>query len=136
MADALRWTPIALSLRALRWALLVLLTTLVLVQTVGVLHRVAHATGSAHSLPSVMMDAPHEAASTTDKTTVLTRLWGEHSSLVDCQLFDQACPDVLHHVVLDAVTVAAPQVWHLVSLQERFALFERFYAARGPPALL
>ena len=136
MADALRWTPIALSLRTLRRALLVLLTTLVLVQTVGVLHRVAHATGSAHSLPSVMMDVPHEAASTTDKTTVLTRLWGEHSSLVDCQLFDQACPDVLHHVVLDAVIMAAPQVWHLVSLQERFALFERFYAARGPPALL
>jgi hypothetical protein len=137
MADALRWTPIALSLRTLRRALLVLLTTLVLVQTVGVLHRVAHATGSAHSLPSMTVDAaPHEAASTTNKTTVLTRLWGEHSSLVDCQLFDQACPDVLHHVVLDAVITAAPQVWYVVSLQERFALFERFYAARGPPALL
>ena len=137
MADALRWTPIALSLRTLRRALLVLLTTLVLVQTVGVLHRVAHATGSAHSLPSMTVDAAsHEVASTAGKTNVLTRLWGEHSSLVDCQLFDQACPDVLHHVVLDAVITAAPQVWRLVSLQERFALFERFYAARGPPALL
>lgn len=136
MAEALRWMPMALSLRTLRWALLVLLTTLMWVQTVGVLHRVAHATGSAHRLQSAVTDTPHEAAFTTDNTTVLTRLWGEHSSLVDCQLFDQACPDLLHHVVLDAVTVAASQAWYVVSLQERFALFERFYAVRGPPALL
>lgn len=136
MAEMLRWTPIALSLRTLRWALLALLTTLVLVQTVGMLHRVAHATGSAHSLLSMAVEVPHEAASPTDKTNVLARLWAEHSSWVDCQLFDQACPDVLHHVVLDAVTVATPQVWCVVALQERFALFERFYAARGPPALL
>jgi hypothetical protein len=30
----------------------------------------------------------------------------------------------------------ALHIWYALSLHERFALFERFYAARGPPAAL
>ncbi len=125
MTDALRWMPVSLCLRSLRRALLVLLMALVLVQTMGVLHRAAHATGTAHA---------HASAGTFEKSSVLSRLWGEHSSLADCQLFDQACPDVLHHTLFSAVAVTASHVWQVAPLQERFALFESFYAARGPPA--
>ena len=125
MTDALRWMPIRPCLRVMRRALWVLLTALVLVQTMGVLHRAAHATGTSHV---------HASVGTYEKSNVLSRLWGEHSSLADCQLFDQACPDALHQALLSTVTVTASHVWQVATLQERFSPFERFYAARGPPA--
>lgn len=134
MADAWRWVPVASSLRVVRHALLALLTTLLLVQSVGVLHRVAHAHHSANaaSTHAQTIDAtnPHEGA------TLLARLWGEHSSLAECQLFDQTCPDLwLTPTMAWLPLLPAPSFTALV-LQERFALFERFYAARGPPAAL
>lgn len=130
MVDALRWLPVAVSRRMLVRAVLVLLTALVLVQTMGLLHRVAHA----HRTQAVVsVEAPLVSAEASD---VLTRLWGEHSNLADCQLFDQACPDVLQHPPLNVVVVGAPKAWQVEVGQERFALFERFYAARGPPAVL
>lgn len=128
MTDVLRWMPVRLCMATLRRRLLVLLTVLLLAQTLGVLHRVAHARG----------DALHSAttsASVSDKANALTSLWGEHSSLADCRLFDQACSDVLHLSLFSAVVVNAPHVWQVASCPERFSLFERFYAARGPPAL-
>ena len=127
MTDALRWMPINPCLRTLRRALLVLLTALVLVQTMGVLHRAAHATGNGH-VNAMASSVPLE------KANVWSRLWGEHSSLADCQLFDQACPDVLHHALFCAAAVVASHVLQVATLQARFSLFERFYATRGPPA--
>ena len=47
MIDALRFLPMSLSLRGLQRAMLVLLMALIMVQTVGILHRVAHAQQSA-----------------------------------------------------------------------------------------
>jgi hypothetical protein len=55
---------------------------------------------------------------------------------VDCQLFDQNCPDVLHTPALVLMPVLPAHSWQAATLHERFALFERFYAARGPPAVL
>ena len=127
--------PVPLSLRTWRHMLLVLLTALVLVQTLGVLHRVAHA-HNAHPEVVSVSDVNTAAASKPGMFTSLQRLWGGHSNAVDCQLFDQSCPDALHTPVLLVMPVMPAISWLAATLHERFALFERFYAARGPPAVL
>ena len=134
MADALRWMPMALHVRTFRRVLLALLTTLVLVQSVGVLHRVAHAHHSssmASTQVPIVDDAPPHAGA-----TLLARLWGEHSSLADCQLFDQTCPDLLLTSISVWMPLLPAPIRMAAVLQERFALFARFYAARGPPFAL
>jgi hypothetical protein len=117
----------------LRCAMVTLLSVLVLVQTVGILHRVAHAYGT-HS--EVAVEGATEAASGQDLMAGLQRLWGDHSHGLDCQLFDQSCPDALHTPAWGLVPVLPAHSWLAATLHERFALFERFYAARGPPAVL
>lgn len=131
MPNARRWLPLSLSWLSLRPALLVLLTALLFVQTVGVLHRVAHAHG-AHS--AVAVEPATALTSGQDFMAGLQRLWGDHSNAVDCQLFDQNCPDALLTPVLLVMSVMPARSWLAAALHERFALFERFYAARGPPA--
>ena len=130
MTDALRFLPMSLSLRGLKRALLVLLTALIMLQTVGMLHRVAHAQQSAgvfsHAAPAVVKD----------DVSLLAAIWGEHSNSAECQLFDQTCPDLLHVPVWALPAVSVMPIWTEALLLERFALFERFYAARGPPATL
>ena len=127
MTDASRFLPLPLSVCRLQRVLLVLLTALIMVQTVGVLHRVAHAQQSAgvyaHASPAVVK---HEVS-------LLAAIWGDHSNSAECQLFDQTCPDLLHVPVWALPAVAAMPMWVTALLSERFALFERFYAARGPP---
>jgi hypothetical protein len=133
MADAWPVSLLGLSLLRLQRMALMLLTALVLVQTVGVLHRVAHAHGTHHA---VAVEGATAATSGQDLMTGLQRLWGEHSHAVDCQLFDQSCPDVLHTPAWVLMPVLPAYSWLAATLHERFALFERFYAARGPPAVL
>ena len=133
MADTWPVSWLNLSLRRLQRTALVLLTALVLVQTVGVLHRVAHAHGMQHA---VAVEGATAATSGQDLMGGLLRLWGDHSNAVDCQLFDQSCPDVLHTPVWGLLPLLPAHRWLAVTLHERFALFERFYAARGPPAVL
>jgi len=134
MTDAWRRLPVAFSLRKARHALLVLLTTLLLVQTVGVLHRVAHAHHSA-SVVSTQAQTT-DASNTHEGAALLARLWGEHSSLAECQLFDQTCPDLWLTPTMALLPLLPAPSWTALVLKERFALFERFYAARGPPAAL
>ena len=135
MADAWHVSVLGLSLRLrrLQRTALVLLTALVLVQTLGVLHRVAHAHGT-HS--AVTAEPATSVASSQDLMAGLQRLWGDHSHAVDCQLFDQNCPDALHTPAWVLMPVLPAYSWLAATLRERFALFERFYAARGPPAVL
>ena len=133
MADTWRASLLGCNLRRFQRVALVLLTALVLVQTVGVLHRVAHAHGT-HSV--VAVDDATAAASGQNLMAGLQRLWGEHSNAVDCQLFDQSCPDTLHTSAWVLLPVLPALSWLAATLHERFALFERFYAARGPPAVL
>lgn len=131
----LRVMPVPLSLRTWRYVLLALLTAFVLVQTLGVLHRVAHA-HNAHPAAVSVFGVETAAASNPGMFTSLQRLWGGHSNAVDCQLFDQNCPDALHTPHLVLMPVIPAHGWLAATLHERFALFERFYAARGPPAVL
>ena len=130
MANALRLLPMSLSLRGVQRVMLVLLTALIMVQTVGMLHRVAHAQQSAgvfsHTAPAVEKD----------DVSLLAAIWGDHSNSAECQLFDQTCPDLLHAPVWALPPVSVMPICMAALLLERFALFERFYAARGPPASL
>lgn len=130
MTDAWRWGSMALRLRSLQRGLLALLTALIWMQTVGVLHRVAHAQQNAGGWSHAI---PVEAK---DEVSLLAAIWGEHSNSAECQLFDQNSPDLLNAPVWALPAVTALPDWGAVALRERFALFERFYAARGPPAVL
>ena len=133
MTDACQVSLLGLSLRRLQRVTLMLLTALVLVQTIGVLHRVAHAHGT-HSVLAIA--GATTADSGQDLMAGLQRLWGDHSHVVDCQLFDQSCPDALQTPVFVLMPEMPALSWLAATLHERFALFERFYAARGPPAVL
>jgi hypothetical protein len=130
MTEGLRFLPFTLSLLSLQRLLSVLLTALILVQTVGVLHRVAHAQQSTgvflHTAPVVVQD----------DVSLLAAIWGDHSNSAECQLFDQTCPDLFYSPVSALPAITALPAWQAAVLRERFALFERFYAARGPPAAL
>lgn len=130
MTDMSRFLPMALSLRSLQRLLSVLLVALILVQTGGVLHRVVHA----QQIAGVSSHAMSVAGK--DDVSLLAALWGGHSNSAECQLFDQTCPDLLHVPAWALPTVTALPAWQAADLRERFALFERFYAARGPPAVL
>jgi hypothetical protein len=123
MADVPRWMPVALSLRGWRRALLVLLAAWVLLQTVGVMHRVVHAHPSTVAALHV----------TSDSSSVLSTIWGEHSNSTDCRLFDQSCPDLLHVSTLVLLPVLPVAHGTAPVLPERLGWGERFYAARGPP---
>jgi hypothetical protein len=133
MVKTWRESLFGLSQRRLQRLALVLLTALLLVQTLGVLHRVAHTHGI-HS--TVATQGETADASGQDLMAGLQRLWGDHSHAVDCQLFDQSCPDALHTPAWVLMPVMPAYSWLAVTLHECFALFERFYAARGPPAVL
>jgi hypothetical protein len=108
----------------------VLVLALLLGQTLGQLHRVVHAKQAVHAV-SVLV--PFETATGVD--SVWQGLWGEHASLADCQLFDQTCPDVLQHAVWTMPVLHGVMEGPAALLHTRFALFERFFAARAPPVL-
>lgn len=109
--------------RALVWALL---AALVLAQASALMHRVVHG------------HAPHALASnpSAEFKHPLAELWGEHTQRSDCQLVDQLA------------TVAPPLVWVALGVAAQATcvpqpvaasvalLFERFYSAQAPPALI
>ncbi|MEY4018364.1 MAG: hypothetical protein RLZZ189_2162 [Pseudomonadota bacterium] len=120
------------------WALL----ALVCLQTLTVVHRIVHTesvadrvTQTLQALAVAQQRPTHLPISTAEETLFFADLWGEHKSLTDCQLFDQACPDALQHALHIDSYIPAPAIWLGLALLERFALFERFYAARGPPVI-
>ena len=120
------------------WALL----ALVCLQTLTVVHRIVHKESVADRVTQTLQDLAvaqqkptHSPSSPAEETLFFADLWGEHKSLTDCQLFDQACPDALQHALYIDSYIPAPAIWLGLALLERFALFERFYAARGPPVI-
>jgi hypothetical protein len=127
-------------LSGLRQWIICLLFALVCLQTLTVAHRIVHKESVALRLTQTLLDQTvvHQKPtgslnSTSDASKFFADLWGEHKNLTDCQLFDQACPDALQHALHIAIYIPPPAIWLGAVLLERFALFERFYAARGPP---
>jgi hypothetical protein len=108
----------------------ILVLALLWSQTLGQLHRVMHAKQTVQAA-SVLV--PFEAATGVD--SVWQGLWGEHANLADCQLFDQSCPDALQHGVWIMPLLHGVMDGVKALLLTRFALFERFFAARAPPVL-
>jgi hypothetical protein len=124
-----------------RWLLCVLLA-LVSLQTLTAVHRIVHKESVAQGVTQqqleqngVLHTQPNSLKHSSEIAKFFAGLWGEHKSLTDCQLFDQACPDALQHALHIDSYIPAPALWLGRALLERFALFERFYAARGPPAI-
>ena len=118
------------------WALL----ALVCLQTLTVVHRIVHKESVAERVTQTLQDLAvaqqkptNSPSNPAEVTPFFDDLWGEHKSLTDCQLFDQACPDALQHALFIDSYISPPAIRMGALLLERFALFERFYAARGPP---
>lgn len=130
MTKSQRYWPMTLGVRGLQRALLGVLAALIVMQTLGLLHRVAHMQQSAGAF------SPAAPLVVQDDASLSAAIWGDHSTSAECQLFDQACPDLLQGPVWALPALSAVPIWTAVLLFERFALFERFYAARGPPAVL
>ena len=123
---------------AVNWGVWVLALALLWGQTLGQLHRVVHAQQTVHAASvSVVAEAATATATATATgiDSVWQGLWGEHASLADCQLFDQACPDALQHAVWMVPVLPLPALGFTAPLYARLALFERFFAARAPPVL-
>ena len=127
-------------LSGLRQWIVWLLFALVCLQTLTVVHRIVHKESVVHRVTQTLLDQTvvtqkptNSLNNTSDASKFFTDLWGEHKSLKDCQLFDQACPDALQHALHIDSYIPALAIWLGLVLLERFALFERFYAARGPP---
>ena len=127
-------------LSGLRQWIVWLLFALVCLQTLTVVHRIVHKESVAHRVTQTLLDQTvvtqkptSSLNNTSDASKFFADLWGEHKSLTDCQLFDQACPDALQHALHIDSYIPALAIWLGLVLLERFALFERFYAARGPP---
>jgi len=124
--------------RWLMWALL----ALVCLQTLTVVHRIVHRESAAQRVTHTLQDLAvaqqkptNSPSNPAEVTPFFADLWGEHKSLTDCQLFDQACPDALQHALHIDSYIPAPAIWLGLVLLERFALFERFYSAQGPPVI-
>ena len=100
----------------------VLFVVLLLAQTIGAMHKVAHASGNIDRVAS--------------DTHFLNALWSNHSSGSDCQSFDQSCPDLLVHSSWQLTLTQLIPVWIIIDLQAQFSNFERFYSAQAPPVLL
>ena len=122
-----------------RWLIYVLLA-LVSLQTLTVVHRIVHQESVAQGVTQQQLDQNgvfHTQSNSLKHSSEIAKffagLWGEHKSLTDCELFDQACPDVLQHALFIDSYISPPAIWMGAVLLERFALVERFYAARGPP---
>ena len=118
------------------WALL----ALVCLQTLTVVHRIVHKESVAERVTQTLQDLAvaqqkptNSPSNSAEEAPFFEDLWGEHKSLTDCQLFDQACPDALQHALFIDIYISPPAIRMGALLLERFALFERFYAARGPP---
>lgn len=116
--------------QGLNLGVFVLVLALLWGQTLGQLHRVVHAPQTVHAASDLL---PLEAA--TGDGSMWQGLWGEHANLADCQLFDQTCPDALQHAVWAMPVLHGVMDGVKALFYSRFALFERFFAARAPPVL-
>ena len=116
------------------------LVALVGLQTLSVMHRTVHQESVTQRVTQILteqIDLKETLSISTSDVSVVERLlpdlWSEHKSVTDCQLFDQACPETLQYVLNLVIFTSPLAMWLSMILLERFALFERFYAVRGPP---
>lgn len=103
-----------------------LLVCVLLAQTLGLMHRVAHAKQSAGLHTHTQAQGAHG----------VNTLWADHSSASECRLFDQNAPDLLTLSQAPVVQDHSLPLWRTLVLLARSVQFERFYAAQAPPVAL
>lgn len=124
-------SPLASSLAVRRSVFALLLIALVLVQTLGLMHRIVHAHGRSQSI-----EVPAVSAEGSGAESWVKALFEGHDSERDCAQYDQLSHDDLawgNAVVITSVAAEQPVVvhhpgWHLAAQAAGFL-------ARGPPAL-
>ena len=124
-------SPLAASLAVRRSAFALLLIALVLVQTLGLMHRIVHAHGRSQpaEVPAVSVDGG-------GAESWVKALFEGHDSERDCAQYDQLSHGDLAWGSAVAITSAAAELpvvvhhpgWHLAAQAAGFL-------ARGPPAL-
>jgi hypothetical protein len=127
----------------MRQGLLALALLVLLAQSLGLAHRLAHAGHVGIGQQSFIVQGMTQAlaqgspSESTELSCATTASWGwvfgEHNSTADCQLYDQLCHDAPIAGVGLALGVAMPLAWLRLGLRERFALHARFFSARAPP---
>jgi len=126
-----------------RPGLLALALLVVLAQSVGLAHRLAHAShvGVAPNSLTLQSSAQALAPGALSPSCELScaspaswgGLFGEHNSTAECQLYDQLCDDAPIAGVAQAHALAMPPTWLALGLHERVAVHARFFSARAPP---
>lgn len=106
--------------------LTMLLAVLLLAQTIGVMHRIAHSKHAESAYAQLALES----------TSQMHSLWGDHNNASDCRVFDQNCPDLLVFANWQLTLTQSLPTFIVALLQARFSLFERFYSAQGPPVAL
>ena len=125
-------SPLASSLAVRRSVFALLLIALVLVQTLGLMHRIVHAHGRSQTaeLPAVNVDGG-------SAESWVKALFEGHDSERDCAQYDQLSHGDLASGNVATTTSVAPELpvvahhpgWHLAAQAAGFL-------ARGPPALV
>ena len=126
------WPPSGLFRLALVW---ILTLSLLLVQTLGAMHRVLHASSAGSSTLAVAgQNKPLQAQEKTRAAVGLATLFSSHASDTDCRLYDQASHgSAALHVVALALPVVLPSFVVAIFQGEALARWAALFDARGPP---
>jgi hypothetical protein len=126
---------------SVRWqrGLMAVALCMVLLQSVVGMHRVLHLQNA--SVPPV-------AAQPSDSSTVAAEtdrsassecnkpsLWGDHTRVADCQLFDQACADASPAAIWLAAPIMPIPLLIAPALSASWIERVAFFSARGPPVV-
>ena len=112
---------------------------MLLLQSVVGMHRVLHVQNA--SVPSVatqLSDSTTVGAETDSSASSECNkpsLWGDHTRVADCQLFDQACADASPLAIWLAPTVAPLTIFVAQSLLSSWVERSVYFSARGPPVV-
>jgi hypothetical protein len=123
----------------LQSALMAVALCMLLLQSVVGMHRVLHVQNA--SMPSVAMqlsdnttvgaETDRSASSDCNKPS----LWGDHTRVADCQLFDQACADASPSAIGLAASIIRIPLLIAPTLNASWIERVAFFSARGPPVV-
>ena len=112
---------------------------MLLLQSVVSMHRVLHVQNASVPLlatqlsdsTSVAVEPDPLASSECNKPS----LWGDHTRVADCQLFDQACADASPAAIWLAPSVAPLAGFVAQTLLSSWVERSVYFSARGPPVV-
>ena len=113
----------------------ILTLSLLLVQTLGTMHRVLHASGAGSTILAVSgQNQPVKAQEKIKTAGGLATLFSSHASDTDCRLYDQASHgSAALHVLSPALPVVLPSFAVAIFQGEALARWAALFDARSPP---